>query len=93
MASFLSSSVVTPAAIEAETPFYNSADPIERQRYLVHQAQRVRKDGDINFLLDNPKEFARLKKELRRSGAVTNTVLMHGIHFYARSRGNKLSSR
>jgi hypothetical protein len=60
-----------------------------RHEFLVMQAQKLRSESDISFLLENPEQFAKLKRELRKSGAVTNSVLMHGIHFYARDHGRR----
>ncbi|CAB9510517.1 expressed unknown protein [Seminavis robusta] len=71
---------VAPSFIRPNTPLV-----LTRQEFLEMQAERLRTEGDITFLLEDPEQFAKLKSELRRSGAVTNTVLKHGIHFYARS--------
>ena len=65
-------------------PVYAHSDSKGRQQFLVYHAQRLRNESDISFILEDPQEFARLQKELRRSGAVTNAILQHGIYFYAR---------
>ena len=71
-------------AKQARRSSVTSQPRLTRQEFLEMQAKKLKKEGDISFLLENPEQFAKLKMELRMSGAVTNSILMHGIHFYAR---------
>lgn len=79
------------ATVSVVPPLFQKAitvnAPQTRQQFLEMQAERLKSEGDITFLLENPEQFAKLKMELRRSGAVTNTLLQHGIHFYCRNHG------
>ena len=63
------------------------------QQLLEDQAERFRNDTDVRFLIEDPEKFAKLQRDLRRSGAVTNGVLKHGIHFYARDQAEKEERR
>lgn len=62
----------------------SSSSLMSVQQLLEDQAERFRSDTDVRFLIEDPQKFAKLQRDLRRSGAVTNGVLKHGIHFYAR---------
>lgn len=86
-------SMVEPAAASLKNGYPPSYQPQERQQVVVLHAERLRRESDISFLLESPEQFANLKRELRRSGAVTNSVLKHGIHFYARDHQRRAAKR
>jgi len=47
---------------------------------------------DVANICDDKREFERLKATLKKKGAVTNTVLKQGLHFYVKAKKDREAS-
>ena len=68
--------ILTPERTPRNTPTVASSSLENSFRRLSFT------DKELEEVIDDPEQFRSLKTQLRQKGAITNTMLKEGIHFY-----------
>lgn len=64
----------------------------EEEEYGIHSTSMRHlqyNQDDVNGIIDDQKEFARLKATLKKKGAVTNEVLKQRLHYYVKAKKDR----